>query len=125
MDTHIYNIVIRVLLYEDGGEWCAHALELDLVGYGKTIKRAMSQLSDLISAQISFARFKNDDSLLPFPAPKELFERWETAHAATLKREILKETSAKMSIQAVCIDISDEVNKPSKARFQVMESSCA
>jgi hypothetical protein len=125
MDTHIYNIGIRVLIYEEDRDVCAHALELDLVGYGKTENSALSALTSAIRAQISFARFKNDDSLLPFSAPKEIYERWEVAHNAALRNEIFREKTIKMDIKAVCINISDELKKPSTARFSPMELSCA
>jgi hypothetical protein len=125
METHVYNIGIRVLIYKEDHEVCAHALELDLLGYGKTEKGALSRLSAMIRAQISFARAKNDDSLLPFPAAKEFYERWETAHNAALRKEIFGEKTAEMSIKAVCISISDELAKPSTARFDAMEMSCA
>ena len=82
MNTHVYSFGIRVLIYKEDGKFCAHALELDLLEYGKTEERAISELLEMIKSQISFARFKNDDSLLPFPAPKEFYERWEAAHAA-------------------------------------------
>jgi hypothetical protein len=125
MDTHIYNLGIRVLIYEEEGQMCAHALELDLVGYGKTEKKAISALHDMIQAQITFARFKNDDKLWPFPAPKDVYERWETAHNAALRKEILRDKTVKVTIKAVCINISDELAKPSRTQFKVMELSCA
>src|SRR5580658_8200491 len=97
MDTYVYKVGIRVLTYQEDDEVCAHALELDLVGQAKTEKRALSALHDAICAQISFARFKNDDSLLPFRAPKEFFDRWEVAHEAALRKEMLREKAAELS----------------------------
>lgn len=125
MDAHIYTIGIRVLIYREADQVCAHALELDLLGCGKTEKSALSQLHEAIRAQITFARHQNDDSLLPFPASKEFYERWEVAHAAALKKEIFKEKCAEINIKAVCIPISEDLLKPSNARFRPMETSCA
>jgi len=125
MDTHIYNLGIRVLIYEEDGAVCAHALELDLVGYGKTEKKAISALHDMIQAQITFAKFKNDDKLLPFPAPKDIYDRWETAHNAALRKEIFQDKTVEVNIKAVCINISEALTKPSTARFKAIELSCA
>lgn len=46
---------LRVLLYQEGREWAAYALETDLIGYGKDEKSAVRDLRKMISAQISFA----------------------------------------------------------------------
>jgi hypothetical protein len=72
-DTHIYDVGVRVLIYQEEGQLCAHALELDLLGYGKTESEAVSQLLEAIRCQISFARSKNDDSILAFHAPREFY----------------------------------------------------
>jgi hypothetical protein len=125
MDTHIYNVGIRVLIYREDDQIYAHALELDLLGCGKTERGALSRLHEAIRAQITFARHQNDDSLLPFPAPKEFFDRWEVAHAAALKKEIFKEKCAEISIKAVCISVDADLLKPSTARFTAMDMSCA
>lgn len=82
MEAHVYDFQLRVLLYREDGEFVAHALEMDLLGYGKTEAEALRDLKGLIESQVTFARQMNDDTLLDFPAPKELFARWEKAHAA-------------------------------------------
>jgi hypothetical protein len=125
MDAHIYNLGVRVLIYKEEGEFCAHALELDLLGYGKTENEAVSELSQAIGSQISFARFKNDDSLLSFPAAKEFYNRWEAAHAATLKREIFQEKSTAMAIKAVWIEIGDTLANAATTRFEAVGMSRA
>jgi len=125
MNSRIYSLRVRVLLYEEDGEICAHALEMDLLGYGKTDKEAISELSGMIKSQISFARFKNDDSLLLFPADKEFYERWETSYQAALKKEVFPDKPTGMDFQAVWIDIDDKVIEPSKIRFKAAEMPCA
>jgi hypothetical protein len=125
MNTHIYHFGIRVLIYEEDGQICAHALEMDVLGYGKTEKRAISDLSEGIKSQISFARLKSDDTLLPFPAPKEFYERWEAAHAETFKNQIRQDIADTMNIKAVWMDIGEEFNNVPATRFKLMEASCA
>src|SRR2546429_3111573 len=106
METNVYDFHIRVLLYKDSGDWVAHALEMDLVDYGDSVRAALKELNELVSCQISFAHQKRDDSLIYFPADKELFERWEAAHTAALKKEILPDKSVKMNTKAVFITFS-------------------
>lgn len=87
-DAQIYDFGVRVLISKEDGEFCAHALELDLLGYGKTEHRAIGELLEAIRCQISFGRFKNDDSLMSFQAPKEFYDKWEAAHTAALKNKV-------------------------------------
>ncbi len=68
---------IKILLSKDGNEFAAHALEMDLVAYGKTESMAIAQLRGLIRNQISFAIEKGEDRLIDFRAPPEYFNQWE------------------------------------------------
>ena len=52
------NFYLRVLGYKEDNENIAHCLEMDLKGYGKTEKKAFSDLMDLIKMQVSFAMQK-------------------------------------------------------------------
>ncbi|OGT32963.1 MAG: hypothetical protein A2W28_12065 [Gammaproteobacteria bacterium RBG_16_51_14] len=63
-----YDIHISVLGFREEGQWVAIALEIDLRGYGKTFKKALAELEELMEMQISFARFKNDPDLIFHPA---------------------------------------------------------
>jgi hypothetical protein len=81
METHIYNLHIRVLICREDGEFVARALEMDLSGYGKSESEAVEELKSNIEAQISFASKMNDASLIEFPAEAEYFMRWEDAGA--------------------------------------------
>src|SRR6266545_22973 len=107
MDTHIYDFQIRILLSKDEGNFVAHALEMDLVAYGKTEKEAVKELDSMIENQMSFAIERGDDRLMLFPAPKEFFEQWEQAHADALKG-IAGNTSAKRQVRAVVRCLSKE-----------------
>src|SRR5438046_2411987 len=108
METKIYVFTIRVLVCrdQDSREFLAHALEMDIVAYGRTEEIAIKQLSELIECQISFAAQQGDDNLLLFPAPREYFERWETAHAAALREQVLGDKSVKVKAKAICISFT-------------------
>ena len=85
METHGYGLQIRVLLCHEEAEWVARALELDLLGYGRTQGEAIEALQEAILAQLSFAHQMNDDTLLPFPSEPEYFKRWEAAQDEGLR----------------------------------------
>ena len=125
MDKHVYDLQIRVLIYREDGEYCAHALEMDLMGFGKTSRLAVAELTELIYAQISFARFKNDDSLLLFPAERALFKRWEEAQSAALRHEVFPDEPGQLEVRAVCIKLDQKrINSP-KQRFDAVEPARA
>ncbi|MBE2180069.1 MAG: hypothetical protein IAE97_06320 [Chthoniobacterales bacterium] len=82
---HLVEISLRVLLSEEDGQVCAHALEVDLVGYGPDEETAMRDLVDAIGTQVSFAVTENKPGVIYFPAPKEEFDRWERVHRESLQ----------------------------------------
>ena len=107
MEAHLYGIQIRVLLCHEDGEWVARALELDLLGYGKTQEEAMAALEDAIGAQLSFAHQMNDDGLLPFPAELEYFRRWDEAQNKAIRKHIMGDESLKLKVRALVITLSN------------------
>lgn len=117
MDKHICEIPLRVLLYKEDGEFVAHALEMDLLGYGASEKAATEDLESLVVCQLIFAHQKADDSLLLFPAPKEFFNRWEAARVAALKKEVMGDKSIKLEAKAIVISIPGEKLKSSPKAF--------
>lgn len=116
MNTHHYDLQIRVLVAKEDGEFMAHALELDLVGYGATENAAISELSEMILAQISFAAQKSDDSLIPFRAPAEYFERWDAANLVALKNGILSDKPVKIGAKAVVVTFTQQDVKAARNR---------
>ena len=123
LDTHIYDIQIRVLIYHEDNEWVARALELDLLGYGKTQMAAVEELKKAVEAQISFANQIGDDLLL-FPAEQEYFKRWEDAQKKALRMEILGDRSIKLEAKAAVISLTEGDLKALRKR-RVIEESCA
>ena len=108
MQTRIYDFQIRVLLSRDGDDFVAHALEMDLVAYGKTENKAMEELRNLIRNQVAFSIEKGEDHLMAFSAPKRYFERWEKAHADALRGIIRPGKRAEPHVKAVSISFSPQ-----------------
>ena len=126
MNRHIYNIQIRVLICKEDGEYIARALELDLLGYGKTEAEAVEELKTAVEAQISFARKMNDENLINFPAEKTYFNRWEEAQMKAMKMELLEEKSVKLQAVATFISFSqEELAVLRQKQFQKSELVCA
>ena len=126
MDTHIYNLQIRVLIYREDGEWAARALEMDLLGFGKTEREAVGELQRAIEAQISFAHQTNDASLINFPAEPEFFKRWEEAQKKALRSEILGDKSVKLAARAQVISFTAaELKALRTRRFKETGLVCA
>jgi hypothetical protein len=116
MESHIYDIQVRVLLCKEGGEFVARALEFDLLGYGKTESEALDELNDAIEAQITFAHQMKDPSLLSFKSDGEYFKRWDDAHAKSLREQILGDKSLELKTKATIIPFSTSKLKSLRLR---------
>ncbi|HEY3762284.1 MAG TPA: hypothetical protein VGN23_11110 [Verrucomicrobiae bacterium] len=116
MESHIYDIQIRVLIYKEDGEFAARALELDLIGYGKTEVEAVEELKGVLEAQISFAHQMQDKNLIEFPAEKALFSRWDEAQRLMLAGQIFGDKSIKLKAKAYFISFTREEIKALQAR---------
>lgn len=126
MNTHVYNIQIRVLVCREEGEFAARALEMDLLGYGKTEEEAIEQLKQAIEAQISFAHQMSDAELLGFPAEKEYFQRWEEAQQKAFRGMALGDKPVKLSAKAVVLTYTESELKAVRARqFKRSNLICA
>ena len=77
------ELTLSVLGYREEGEWVAVALEMDLRGYGSTFAHAATELAELVTTQIDFARFKGQPELIWKPAEPvywTLFENTRRNH---------------------------------------------
>lgn len=86
----LFNISLKILFYKENGSHVAHALEMDLKGYGTGREEAFKELRDLIQMQITFAVHKKDLSLVYFPAdPKffRIYDRIREQHFKNLKQD--------------------------------------
>jgi len=85
MERRSLNLSVRVLVYPEGGGVIAHGLEMDLLGYGADEPAAKADLVRQIESQIFFAASKIDPGMIYFPAPADLFRRWESARKQQLR----------------------------------------
>jgi hypothetical protein len=117
MKSHFYNLAIRVLVYKEDDQFVAHALEMDILAYGKTEEAAKRELETLLENQLSFAACKGVPETVHFPAPKEFFDRWEKANQAALKGEPLSEKSFGLHGKPTILVYSqDDLNKLRRKR---------
>ncbi|MCH8045737.1 MAG: hypothetical protein IID44_18655 [Planctomycetes bacterium] len=68
-----FQIPLRIVLYQEGGEWIAHCLEFDLVGNGATRQDAIASLSQAIRIQVEESIDLNNPRNLFDPADGEYF----------------------------------------------------
>lgn len=126
MDTHIYDLQIRVLIYREDGEFVARALEMDLLGFGKSEREAVESLKQTVEAQISFAHQMSDPSLISFPAEATYFNRWENAQKKALRAEVLGDKSVKVTARAFMISFTTaELKTLRTRRFKQTGLVCA
>ncbi|MBA2269779.1 MAG: hypothetical protein H0W20_04160 [Chthoniobacterales bacterium] len=111
MKAHFYDLTIRVLIYKEGDQFVAHALEFDIIAYGKTEAAAKKELEMLLDNQLSFAACLGKPDIVHFPAPKEFFERWEKANQARLRGETVTESLRLHGKPAVFVYSEDELRK--------------
>jgi hypothetical protein len=117
MKTHYYNLSIRVLVYKEGDQFVAHALELDIPAYGNTEEAAKKELEGLLDNQLSFAACKENSEMVNFPAPKDFFDRWEKANQAQLRGERVSDKSLGLRDKpCVFVYTSEDLSKLRTAR---------
>ncbi len=86
MPKDCIHLSLRVLGYKSEKDlWAAHCLETDLVGYGKTFKKALDDLMELTHMQISFALHKKEPSLVLHEAPVEIIKQYNELMRLTLQ----------------------------------------
>jgi len=125
MKAHYYDLSIRVLIYRESSKFVAHALDLDILGYGDTENAAKKDLEGLVNNQLSFAACMGSPESVNFAAPKEFFERWEKAHQAQLQGIRGSEKSTGFNTKAtVFVYTSEDLKKlQSQARKRDFEKS--
>lgn len=73
-----YPFSVNVLGFKEEDEWCALGLEVDIRGYGHTFEEACSDLTDLITSQISFSMYKDQVELIFHSADDKFFDIFNT-----------------------------------------------
>lgn len=124
MKTHCYDLSIRVLVYKEGSQYVAHALETDILAYGDDVEAAKKELEGLLENQVSFAACMGKPEMVGFPAPKEFFDRWEKANKARLRDEPVSEKSLRLSGRPfVFVYSKDELDKLRTAKKRDFSTS--
>lgn len=72
MKKNQLRIPLRVVFYQDDGDWVAHCLEFDLMGDGATKEEAVQQLGDAIMTQVDYFMETRDPATLFSPAPPDI-----------------------------------------------------
>ncbi len=116
MKTPFSDLPVRVLIYREDNDFVAHALEMDLLGYGKTEKAAKKALDEAIAAQIAFADSKERPAMVFSPAPRDIFKRWEAAQQAQIRglssRDQLTSLTARATVTSIASENIPTVSKP-------------
>lgn len=66
---------LDVLVEMQDGEYVAHCLQLDIVATGPTEEQAVSDVLDLVQAQIDFATANDNLESIMKPAPLDVWQR--------------------------------------------------
>jgi hypothetical protein len=106
MDKHFHDLPLHVLVYPEEERIVAHALEMDVLGYGNTQEEACKNLQDAVEAQLSFAVTSKAPELVSFRAPEEFFERWEKAQAGALRNVVTGDVATTLETKAVFMEIT-------------------
>ena len=70
------RIPLRVVFYEEDGDWVAHCLEFDLVGVAPDKQAAMKLLSEAVCIQIAESQKSQNLKSLFRPADSEVFHKF-------------------------------------------------
>ena len=74
------RVPLRVVFYEEDGEWVAHCLEFDLVGCAATREVALQRLSEAIVTQLEATRRNQNLANLLTPASGEYLAKFAAGH---------------------------------------------
>ena len=70
------RIPLRIVFYEEGGNWIAHSLEFDLVGAGEDKESAFKILGEAIGIQFAASLRTGNINNLFRPAESESFRKF-------------------------------------------------
>ena len=79
MSEEAKTFEVNVLIYRDGSEWTALALEMNVRGYGASQQDALSDVIEMLSAQVSFAVQMCHPESVWNRAEQKYWEVWEQA----------------------------------------------
>jgi hypothetical protein len=76
-ETKIFKA--NVILFREDSTWTALALEMDVRGYGPTLKAALKDVIGMLQAQITFAVQMGHPESIWHPAERKYWQMWERA----------------------------------------------
>ncbi len=94
MFRHIFrrhpSIKLNVLVYNEGNEWVAHCLQMDIVATGTSEKEVAENIFDLIRAQVVFAIDNDNLGYIFKPAPPEEWDKLAKATKCDIRKLKIK-----------------------------------
>jgi hypothetical protein len=78
---------VNVLIYREGSEWTALALEMNVRGYGPSRQDALKDVIEMLSAQVSFAVEMRHPESVWNRAEQKYWEMWEQARRSEFVAE--------------------------------------
>jgi predicted RNase H-like HicB family nuclease len=96
------RIQLRAVLYEQDDQWFAHCLEMDVVGHGKTKKRAFALMNDAIAQQIHSSLVHQNQANIFQPADPRFFQMYMLGQdIAAGVIEVRHRTKIKQNVAAI------------------------
>ena len=96
-----WELNLNVLgIQEDDASWCAIALEMSLMGYGKTCEKALEDLYDAMVTQVTFAVQHDTLDTLFIPAEPQYFTLYADAKREALKGKLAHREGALPHLRA-------------------------
>jgi predicted RNase H-like HicB family nuclease len=92
---------IRIVLYQQDGDWIAHCLEFDLCGDGNTQKEALDNLDRAISIQIEESVVHDNAANLFSPADARIFQMFAEGKDRVVNVPVIQLSTATVEIQDV------------------------
>lgn len=118
------NIRLRVLGYQEGDEWVALALEMDLRGYGEKFEDALDELQGLIRMQISFAMERGNTDMIFKDAEPRYFKMYNREKHDALS-ELVGKTTPRRAGSSSVRDVPVPHIRKSRNKNQKFELACA
>jgi hypothetical protein len=110
------EIPVRVFVYphdDKPGYFIAHGLDMDVMGTGKSVQEALSELLEVIEVQIDSC--EKTGAPLHFPASREVWDKYRNHRRRKLPKElverVINEANRRLGYSSLeSISASDEIS---------------
>lgn len=106
-DWPFTDSTIGVVAVQDGGEWLAVALEMDLQAHGKTHQAALDALAEMVISQIAFAMQKKQPDLVFRDAEPMYWQMYDRERRAAMRATLMQQKREDSDIRASNLPIND------------------